>query len=174
MSEKKEFEKLSKKELKEKYEKPIDRIKHMSNGQIVVRTFLLFAIMSIVSVGLYLVLEGIPVAGIPGKNKLVKAEIMAPRLTEEVVVVTDKEFLEYSRNIVSYLGTATREIEGEIGEPFVTIRYTDKKGNTYEVAANENVLFYEGETKRLKKTGMFVVIAEGLFFPELTQYVITE
>ena len=45
MSEKKEFEKLSSKELKEKYEKPIDRIKHMSNGQIVIRTFLLFAII---------------------------------------------------------------------------------------------------------------------------------
>lgn len=174
MSEKKEFEKLSSKELKEKYEKPIDRIKHMSNGQIVIRSVLMFTVMAVVSVGLYLMLEGFPVFGIPGKGKLVKAEIMAPRLTEETVVVTDKDYLEYARNIVSYLGTATREIEGEAGEPYVTIRYTDKKGNTYEVAANENVLFYNGETARLKKPGMFVVIAEGLFFPELTQYVITQ
>ena len=45
-------------------------------------------------------------------------------------MATDEEYLEYSRNIVSYLGTATREIEGEIGEPYVTIRYTDKKGDT--------------------------------------------
>lgn len=174
MSENKEFEKLSAKELKEKYEKPIDRIKHMSNGQIAIRSILMFTVMAVVSVGLYFMLEGFPVSGIPGKGRLVKAEIMAPRLTEEVVVVTDKDYLEYARNIVSYLGTATREIEGEIGEPYVTIRYTDKKGNTYEVAANENVLFYNGETKRLKKPGMFVVIAEGLFFPELTQYVITQ
>ena len=174
MSENNKFVKHSAKELREMYDRPMERIRHMSNGQILFRVFLMFAFMASVSAGIYILLNGFPLVGIPGNNKIVKAEIMAPRLTEEVVVVTDEEYLEYSRNIVSYLGTATREIEGEIGEPYVTIRYTDKKGNTYEVAANENVLFYNGETKRLKKTAMFVVIAEGLFFPELTQYVITQ
>ena len=168
------FVKKSAKELKKEYEKPIDRIKHMSNGQIVIRSLLMFTAMAIASIGLYLMLEGFPVSGIPGKGKITQAEIIAPRLTEETVIVTDKEYIEYARNIVSYLGTATRDIEGEIGEPFVIIKYTDKKGEVYEIGANENVLFYNGETKRLKKQGMFVVIAEGLFFPELTQYVITE
>ena len=174
MSNNETFKKLSRKELKDKYEKPIDRIKHMSNGQIVVRTLLMFLFMSVSSVCLYLMLEGIPVSGIPGKNQIVKVEVAAPRLTDEVVVVTDKEFIEYSRNIVSYLGIATRDIEGEPGEPYVIIKYTDKKGQVYEIGANENVLFYNGEMKRLKQQGMFVVVAEGLFFPELTEYIITE
>ena len=174
MAEKQKFQKLSSKELKEKYDRPYDRILHMSNGQVAIRVLAMFLFMASVSALIYVVMHGFPVMGIPGHKKLEKAEIMAPRLTEEVVVVTDEEYLEYARNIVSYLGTATREIEGEIGEPFVTIRYTDKNGETYEVAANENVLFYNGETKRLKKQGMFVVIAEGLFFPELTQYVVTQ
>lgn len=169
-----EFKKLTTKELREKYDKPIERIKHMSNGQVAIRVFLMFAALAVTSAFLYLVFDGFPLLGIPGKNKIVKAEVMAPRLTEEVIVVTDEEYLEYARNIVTYLGTATREIEGEAGEPYVTIRYTDINGETYEVAANETVLFYNGETKKLKKQGMFVVIAEGLFFPELTQYVITQ
>ena len=101
---------------------------------------------------------------------------MAPRLTEEAVVVTDEEYLEYARNIVSYLGVATAsDLDvNEAGEPYVTIRYTDKNGATYEISANEEFLFYKGEVKPLKKKGMFVVIAEGLFFPELTQYVIVQ
>ena len=82
--------------------------------------------------------------------------------------LTDEEYIEYSRNIVSYLNKSLfKDIEGEAGEPIVTIKYTDKKGNVTELAANETVLFYEGEAYRIQQDGMFVTIAEGLFFPEL-------
>ncbi|MBE6877584.1 MAG: hypothetical protein E7488_00205 [Ruminococcaceae bacterium] len=162
------FVKMSAKELKEKYEKPIDRIKHMSNSQIVVRTLAMFAIMIIISYGLYIVIYGTPIMGLPGKRAIVQAEISSPRLTEETVVVTDKEYIEYSRNIVSYLNKSLfKEIEGEPSEPIVTIKYTTKKGEVYEIAANETVLFYEGETYPLQQLNMFVTIAEGMFFPEL-------
>lgn len=162
------FVKMSAKELKEKYEKPIERIKHMSNGQILVRTMIMFAFMITVSLGLYVVIYGTPIMGLPGKGAIVQAEISSPRLTEESVVVTDKEYIEYSRNIVSYLNKSLfKEIEGEPGEPIVTIKYTTKKGEVYEIGANETVLFYEGETFPLQQLNMFVTIAEGLFFPEL-------
>lgn len=167
MSDKK-FVKMSSKELKEKYEKPIDRIKHMSNSQIVVRTAIVFFTMVVISFGLYVVIYGTPLTGIPGKRAIVQAEISSPRLTEQSVVVTDKEYIEYSRNITSYLNKSLfKEIEGEPGEPIVTIKYTTKKGDVVEVGANETVLFYEGGTYPLQQLNMFVTIAEGLFFPEL-------
>lgn len=162
---------MTRQELKEKYEKPIDRIKHMSNMQILIRTLLMFAFLATVSIVLYVVLNGVPLGGIPGKNKIVQAEISAPRLTEETVVVTDPEYVEYARNIVSYLGTEFNgEAPADAGEPFVTIKYTTKKGEVYEVSANEEYVFFNGEVKPIKKDKMFVVIAEGLYFPELTQY----
>lgn len=164
---------MTSKELKEKYDKPIDRIRHMSNMQILVRCLLFFFVLSALSAVVYVVMNGVPIFGIPGKNSITQAEISAPRLTEESVVVTDKEYVEYARNIVSYLGTDFGEYEGDPGEPYVYIKYTDKKGKIYEIAANETAVFYNGEVKPLKRDGMFVVIAEGLFFPELTQYVIT-
>jgi len=158
-------------ELKEKYEKPIDRIKHMSNMQILIRTFLMFAFLATVSIAVYLAVNGVPLFGLPGGKSIVKAEISAPRLTEETVVVTEGEFLEYSRNIVSYLGTDIKnDVPLDPGEPYVTIKYTTKKGELAEVAANEKYVFFNGEVKSLKRDNMFVVIAEGLFFPELTQY----
>ena len=171
MSENVQFQKLSTKELRAKYKRPFERIKHMSNGQIAIRVFAMFMFMATVSVGIYLVLFGMPILGVPSHNKIVKAEISSPRLTEEAVVVTDDEYIEYARNIVSYLNKSLFfEIEGEPGEPIVTIKYTDKKGNVTEVAANDTVLFYEGETYPLAQKKMFVAVAEGVFLPEYVDW----
>ena len=81
---------------------------------------------------------GMPIGGVPFKSSIVQVEVSSPRLTEESVVVTDEEYIEYSRNIVSYLNKSLfKDIEGEAGEPIVTIKYTDKKGNVTEVAAKD-------------------------------------
>lgn len=171
MSENNKFVKLSTKELREKYDKPFERIRHMSNGQIAIRVLAMFTFMAIVSSGIYLVLQGVPITGLPSKGKIVQAEISSPRLTEETVVVTDEEYIEYARNIVSYVNKSLfKEIEGEEGEPIVTIKFTDNKGEVTEVAANDTVLFYNGETHRMAKDGMFVAIAEGLFFPDYVNW----
>lgn len=171
MSEQVKFQKLTRKELKEKYKTPFERIKHMSNGQIAIRVFAMFMFMATVTTGIYLVLFGMPIFGIPSDNKIVEAEISSPRLTEQTVVVTDDEYIEYARNIVSYLNKSLfYEIEGDVGEPIVTIKYTDQKGNVSEVAANETVLFYQGETYPLAQKKMFVAVAEGVFFPDYVDW----
>ena len=171
MSEKVQFQKLSSKELKEKYKKPMERIRHMSNGQVAIRVFAMFVFMASVSFAIYVVLMGMPILGVPSHSRIAEVEISSPRLTENTVTVTDEEYIEYSRNIVSYLNKSLfAEIEGDAGEPIVTIRYTDKKGNVTEVAANENVLFYKGKTYPLAQKELFVVVAEGLFFPEYVDW----
>ena len=112
-----------------------------------------------------------PIFGVPSHNRIVEAEISSPRLTENTVTVTDDEYIEYARNIVSYLNKSLfYEIEGDVGEPIVTIKYTDKKGNVTEVAANETVLFYEGETYPLAQKRIFVAVAEGVFFPDYVEW----
>ncbi|MBQ5327437.1 MAG: hypothetical protein J6K80_09565, partial [Oscillospiraceae bacterium] len=139
-----------------------------SNMQILVRVLAMGAFMVAVSAAIYITMFGMPIMGVPLKSSIVQVEVSSPRLTEESVIVTDDEYIEYSRNIVSYLNKSLfKDIEGEAGEPIVTVKYTDKKGNVTEVAANETVLFYEGETYRIQQEGMFVTITEGLFFPEL-------
>ena len=162
------FVKMSTKELREKYDKPLERIKHMSNMQILVRVLAMGAFMVAVSAAIYTTMFGMPIMGVPFKSSIVQVEVSSPRLTDESVIVTDEEYIEYARNIVSYVNKSLfKDIEGEPGEPIVTIKYTDKKGNVTEIGANETVLFYEGETHRIQQDDMFVVIAEGLFFPEL-------
>jgi len=162
------FVKMSTKELREKYDKPLERIKHMSNMQILVRVLAMGAFMVAVSAAIYTTMFGMPIMGVPFKGSIVQVEVSSPRLTDESVIVTDEEYIEYARNIVSYVNKSLfKDIEGEPGEPIVTIKYTDKKGNVTEIGANETVLFYEGEIHRIQQDDMFVVIAEGLFFPEL-------
>ena len=51
-----QFVKMSSKELKEKYKRPIDRIKHMSNMQILVRVIAMAAFMVGVSAVIYVTL----------------------------------------------------------------------------------------------------------------------
>ena len=165
------FVKLSTKELRAKYDKPIDRIKHMSNGQIVIRVIAMFLALAITSAGLYVVLRGVPLMGVPSKTQIVRAEIFSPRLTTEAVVIEDEENIEYARNIVTYLNKSLfREIEGEAGEPIVTIKFTDKNGNEFVVAGNESVGFYNGEVYPLARLNVFVGVAEGLFFPDLVDW----
>ena len=167
MSDKK-FVKMSAKELREKYDKPLDRIKHMSNGQVAARTLLVFAVMVTISFALYLVIYGFPIFGIPGERAISQVEISSPRLTEEVTVVTDEEYIEYSINIVSYLNKSMfKEYDVEQGEPIVTVKYVTKKGETVEIAANDYYAFYNGEVFPLQRPEMFVAIAEGIFFPDL-------
>ena len=59
MSENNKFVKHSAKELREMYDRPMERIRHMSNGQILFRVFLMFAFMASVSAGIYILLNGL-------------------------------------------------------------------------------------------------------------------
>ncbi len=161
---------MTRKELNEKYDKPIDRIRHMSNGQILIRSLLVFAFLAIVSMAVYLVINGMPVIGVPGKNSIVQAEVILNKQGLQSVVIEDEERIEYARNIVSYLGTKLGSDNTlDAGEPDVTIKYTTKSGKVVEISANEKYLFFNGKVKQLKRESMFVFIAEGIFFPELNQ-----
>ena len=97
------FVKMSSKELREKYDKPLERIRHMSNMQVLVRVLAMGAFMVAVSATIYTTLFGMPIMGVPSKSSIVQVEVSSPRLTDESVIVTDEEYIEYARNIVSYV-----------------------------------------------------------------------
>ena len=59
----------------------------MSNGQIAIRTLLMFLALTVASFAVYLVIYGYPILGIPGKNAISQVEISSPRLTEQAAVV---------------------------------------------------------------------------------------
>ena len=56
---------MTSKELKEKYDKPIDRIRHMSNLQILARCLLFFFVCLSLSAVVYVVINGVSVVRIP-------------------------------------------------------------------------------------------------------------
>ena len=59
-----------------------------------------------------------------------------------------------------WLGTAQQE------EPFISITYCLKNGETVNVSANENVVLWRGKTRKIRYGDTFVNVVEVLFFTD--------
>lgn len=116
---------------------------------------------TILSVIIEFVWQGIPVFGIPEKEHITQITVTDHELGV-TKTFTDTEHVELARGCVGWLRYQLGKVAD--GDPVITIVYTDDMGKTYELSANNTIVFYKGKGHLLKDDGIFVKIVEGIFF----------
>ena len=152
------------KELKQTYDKPMDRIKHMSNGQIVLCTFAMFMFMVLATAIIFPLTKGMPFIGMPKEKSVVKIEVTDTRKSDEVIVTEDRDLIYFAHNVTGYLNYSFAKVESEPEDLFITIKYYEQDGTVTEVSASENYVFWKGEYHKLMQPGVFTYWTEGVFY----------
>ena len=152
------------KELKQTYDKPFERVKHMSNGQIVLCTLAMFLAMCLCTLILYPMTKGIPVMGKPSEKNIEKIEVIDTRKSDEVIVTDDENMIFFAHNVTAYLNYSMVKVEECPEELFITIRYIEKDGTVTELSASENYLLWDGKYHQLMQQGVFSSYVEGVFY----------
>ncbi len=114
-------------------------------------------------VGFYF-LHGIPLLGVPNAEDISYVEISHEALDESARIFTEKEDIEKSVNIISFLNYEIGIPEQQ--EPLVTITYHTKDGGETSVSANKETVYWNKRAYTIKGLNgtTFVKITEGLFF----------
>lgn len=153
------------KELNKTYEKPIERIKHMSNKQVALCSIGMFLLLCLCTLIIYPLTNGMPVMGMPKEKNIVQIEVSDTRKSDEVIVTEDPDMIYFARNVVGYLNYSFEKIEAVPEEElFITIRYIENNGTVTEIKANEEYIYWDGEYRKLMQKNVFVTYVEGVFY----------
>ena len=152
------------KELKQTYDKPFERIKHMSNMQIVICTLAMFLAMGVCTIILYPLTRGMPVLGKPSERNIERIEVIDTRKSDEVIVTDDENMIFFAHNVTVYLNYSMSKLEECPEDLFITIRYIEKDGTVTELSASENYLLWNGKYHQLMQPGVFASYVEGVFY----------
>lgn len=153
------------KELNQNYNKPMERIKHMSNKQIVLCTLGMFLALCLCTAIIYPLTNGMPVMGLPKEKNIVKVEVTDTRKDEPVVVTEDPDMIYFAHNVTGYLNYSLKAEETAPEEElFITIKYYEKDGTVTEINASENYVYWNGKYRKILQTGVFAAYVEGVFY----------
>ncbi len=153
------------KELKQTYDKPFDRIKHMSNGQIVLCTLAMFMAMVLCTCIIYPLTKGMPVIGMPKEKNIEYIEVTDTRKSDEVIVTDDETMVFFAHNVVNYLNYSFAKVETMPEEElFITIKYVEKDGTETVISANEDYVYWQDAYHKLLQNGVFTSYVEGVFY----------
>ncbi|MBC8530829.1 hypothetical protein [Gehongia tenuis] len=104
---------------------------------------------------------GVPLFGMPEPEDVAYVEITNGRLMAEPKRVTGED-IELAVNLAGFLKFTLGEAEEE---PRIEMVYHLKDGGTVSLAGGERSVLWKGRTLALKEDGLFVNLAEGIFFP---------
>lgn len=152
------------KELTKTYDSVGERIRHMSNGQIVLCTFGMFMFMLLVTCVLYPTTKGMPLLGVPKEKAIVEIQVTDTRKSDETVVSSDADHIYFAKNVTGYLNYSFQKIESEPEEMFISLKYVEADGTVTEILAGENYIFWNGEYRKLMQPGYFAAYVEGVFY----------
>lgn len=157
------------KELTQTYDRPLERIRHMSNGQIALCTFGMFAFMTLVTLIIYPMSKGMPLFGLPKEKNIVQVEVTNTRREEPVVVTEDADLIFVARDAAhGYLNHRwTKEETVPDEEFFMTVKYTEKDGTVTELSVSDSYLKWNGEFYYLMEPGVFSGWIEAGFYDKI-------
>ncbi len=107
--------------------------------------------------------KGLPVTGIPKPENIVKAEIYDTR-EEKTVTVTSRKEIDLAVNMKNFLLCEIGSSYNSNEKGDIVIRYFDADGTVWEISATETTLYWNGKARQLKNKGIFVNVAEEIFF----------
>lgn len=107
--------------------------------------------------------KGLPVTGIPKPENIVKAEIYDTR-EEKTVTVTSRKEIDLAVNMKKFLLCEIGSSYNSNEKGDIVIRYFNSDGDVWEISATETTLYWNGKARQLKNKGIFVNVAEEIFF----------
>lgn len=145
------------KELTQTYDRPFERIRHMSNGQIALCVFGMFAFMTLVTLIIYPMTKGWPLTGLPKEKNIVSVEVTNTRKEEPVAVTEDADLIFVAHNAAQGYLNHRWIAEDTIPEEefFMTVKYTEKDGTVTELSVSDGYLNWKGEYYYLMQPGVF-------------------
>ena len=108
--------------------------------------------------------KGVPVTGFPNAQEIVKTEISDTRTDGKTVTVTSREEIELAVNMKNYLLYEINSSKNSDEKGDIVIRYFNSDGDVWEISATETTLYWNGKARQLKNKGVFVNLAEAIFF----------
>ena len=114
-------------------------------------------------------MEGMWLLGIPKPEAVSSVTIKHQYETEQIKEITGPEQIEtcvHLTGFLKYRPFADPEVANGKASPLITFYYHLNSGDTVEVSANANTVFYNGKKHVLKDDDFFVHYVEGLFFYE--------
>lgn len=139
-----------------------------------VLSFLCFVIVATaINMGIKVAMEGMWLLGIPEPEAVSSVTIKHQYETEQIKEITDPEQVEtcvHLTGFLKYRPFADPEVATGKASPRITFYYHLNSGDTVEVSANANTVFYNGKKHVLKDDDSFVNFVEGLFFNDSVLY----
>lgn len=112
----------------------------------------------------YLVINGIPLLGVPNIEDVSYVEISNYRLDINARKFTEIEDIEKAINLTNFL--LYKPGKPEQKEPIIELVFHLKDGNSFLISANEKTVYIHGKERSLKgdNGSTFIKVTEGIFF----------
>ena len=123
------------------------------------------AVITVLLVGGSIVINGMPLFGVPAVDDIQSVEISYPG-ADSGIETSSREDVELAQNLTSFLYYAPFALVDSEEEPAITITYFLRGGVQKTVAASGTTVWWNGKAHRLKHPGQFVKMAEGVFSPQ--------
>ena len=131
-----------------------------------IRSFLSTFFVCFITTGIVFYLSrGVPLYGMPDSKDIAFVEVRDVRLSSESRRLTSPEDISNARNVASLLNYWLGVVQDE--EPVISITYCLKNGETVDVSASEDMVFWMGKARKIRDGDMFINIVEGLFFMDM-------
>lgn len=101
----------------------------------------------------------------PDSKDIAFVEVRDVRLSSESRRLTSPEDISNARNVANLLNYWLGVVQDE--EPVISITYCLKNGETVDVSASEDMVFWMGKARKIRDGDMFINIVEGLFFMDM-------
>lgn len=129
------------------------------HGKIIVASTIFIVIVSVLMEGMWLL-------GIPKIEDVQSIQITDRRYSSEAKEFNDAESIELAVKLSSSLKYKPLSASESDSEPLVTITYQLKDGGSKRLSANENTVWWNGRSHRIKQEEIFLILSEGIFFYE--------
>lgn len=132
--------------------------------KVIVRFLITISINFLLIMGVFILVKGMYLMGVPKIDDVQKVTISYPELTNETKEISDEKQIELAVKLTGFLKYSLFEKADDKGSPMITITYFLSNGQSISVSANRDTVWWKGKVHAVKDKDMFINLAEGIFF----------
>lgn len=130
----------------------------------VVCFFLTIVVVTILTVAVRIVSDGMYLLGLPNPEDVQSVGISYSGMTEETKELSSPDDIKLAVNLTGFLKYDLFEPTDAAEEPLVTITYYLGDGTNKVIAANRTTVWWKGKAHTVKDKETFVTLTKALFF----------
>ncbi len=128
------------------------------------KTSFSFVCIALALVIVSILMQGMPLFGVPKPSTVETVTITYPTRTSEAKEISDPELIRHACQLFGFLRYHPFAKVNESDSPILTMDFTLKNGTTATVSASRESVWWNGKTHALKEQELFINLAEGIFF----------